>query len=493
MDATLKLIEESGYTSLTFGHLAMMAIAGVLIYLAIAKEYEPLLLVPIGFGVLMANLPGAEMGANDHGLMALIYKMGIKTELMPPIIFMGVGVLTDFRPLLGRPITFLLGAAAQFGIFGALLGAYYFLGFTEYESSAIGIIGGADGPTSIFLASKMAPHLLGPIAVAAYSYMSLVPIIQPPIMKLLTTRAEREIDMPQAKPVSKTAAILFPIITGTLSILAVPSAGPLLGMLMFGNLLRECGVTERLKTTAGGALINIITIFLGLAVGSTMTSDSFLQAQTLFILLLGLIAFLLGTAAGVLFAKLLNLFLPDGGKMNPCIGAAGVSAVPMSARVVQKFVSDQTNGRVNPLMNAMGPNVAGVIGSAVAAGALLALVGEPPSAKAAPVKDEQVLAEGTAQRTQPNTEEPPRSTDRPKRELTPEQKARLRKMRERLRQMRDRQQTTAPRPLRLAPTAPSAAPTPAPPPPVLTPTPTQPSGPQAPSVAPTPTRVDPAE
>lgn len=379
MDAVLKLISESGFASLTFGHVAMLGIAMLLIYLAIAKEYEPLLLIPIGFGVLMANLPGAEMGSNDDGLMHLIYKMGIKTELMPPIIFMGVGVLTDFRPLLGRPITFLLGAAAQFGIFGALLGAYYFLGFTPYEASAIGIIGGADGPTSIFLASKMAPHLLGPIAVAAYSYMSLVPIIQPPIMALLTTQKEREIDMPQARPVSRTAAILFPIITGTLSILAVPSAGALLGMLMFGNLLRECGVTDRLKQTAGGTLINIITIFLGLSVGGTMSSDSFLTSKTLFILVLGLAAFVSGTAAGVIFAKLLNLFLPDANKMNPCIGAAGVSAVPMSARVVQKFVSDSTNGRVNPLMNAMGPNVAGVIGSAVAAGALLALVGEPPA------------------------------------------------------------------------------------------------------------------
>jgi carboxybiotin decarboxylase len=383
MDSALKLISESGYASLTWGHMAMLTIAGVLIYLAIVKEYEPLLLVPIGFGVLLANLPGAKMGAADGALMTLIYKMGIKTELMPPVIFMGVGVLTDFRPLLGRPITFLLGAAAQLGIFGALLGAYYILGFTEYEASAIGIIGGADGPTSIFLASKMAPHLLGPIAVAAYSYMSLVPIIQPPVMKLLTTQAEREIDMPQARPVSKAAAILFPIITGALSILAVPSAGPLLGMLMFGNLLRECGVTERLKTTAGGTLINMITIFLGLAVGSTMTAGSFLRTQTLFILLLGLVAFVLGTAGGILFAKLLNLFLVADRRMNPCIGAAGVSAVPMSARVVQKFVSDHTHGRVNPLMNAMGPNVAGVIGSAVAAGALLALVGEPPRANAA--------------------------------------------------------------------------------------------------------------
>lgn len=412
MDSALKLISESGYASLTWGHMAMLLIAGVLIYLAIVKEYEPLLLVPIGFGVLLANLPGAKMGAADGALMTLIYKMGIKTELMPPVIFMGVGVLTDFRPLLGRPITFLLGAAAQLGIFGALLGAYYFLGFTEYEASAIGIIGGADGPTSIFLASKMAPHLLGPIAVAAYSYMSLVPIIQPPVMSLLTTQAEREIDMPQARPVSKAAAILFPIITGALSILAVPSAGPLLGMLMFGNLLRECGVTERLKTTAGGTLINMITIFLGLAVGSTMTADSFLRAQTLFILVLGLVAFVLGTAGGILFAKFLNLFLPASGRMNPCIGAAGVSAVPMSARVVQKFVSDHTQGRVNPLMNAMGPNVAGVIGSAVAAGALLALVGEPPRLNAGPEEARAAEIQSAAkvdesEETRPSGDTPP--------------------------------------------------------------------------------------
>lgn len=439
MDAILKLIEESGYASLTFGHLAMLAIAGALIYLAIVKEYEPLLLVPIGFGVLMANLPGAQMGAHDEGLMSLIYKLGIKTELMPPVIFMGVGVLTDFRPLLGRPLTFLLGAAAQVGIFGALLGAYYFLGFTAYEASAIGIIGGADGPTSIFLASKMAPHLLGPIAVAAYSYMSLVPIIQPPVMSLLTTQAEREIDMPQVRPVSQAAVILFPILTGALATLAVPSAGPLLGMLMFGNLLRECGVTERLKTTAGGTLINIITLFLGLVVGSTMTADSFLRTQTLFILVLGLVAFVLGTAGGVLFAKFLNIFLPEGSKMNPCIGAAGVSAVPMSARVVQKFVSDHTNGRVNPLMNAMGPNVAGVIGSAVAAGALLALIGEPPRAEA--VSHVTEVSEQAAADTTDVTGTDAKSHRRSKKR-TAEQRERRRRLREQLRNHQQRPSTS---------------------------------------------------
>jgi oxaloacetate decarboxylase beta subunit len=287
---------------------------------------------------------------------------------------MGVGVLTDFRPLLGRPLTFLLGAAAQLGIFVAALGATYLLGFTFKEAASIGIIGGADGPTSIFLASKLAPHLLGPIAVAAYSYMSLVPIIQPPIMRMLTTKKERAINMPQARPVSKTAAILFPIITGILASLAIPSAAPLMGMLMFGNLLRECGVTERLRKTAGGALIDIVTIFLGLAVGATMGAEHFLNYRTLLILVLGAVAFGFSTAGGVIFAKFLNLFLAEGKKLNPCIGAAGVSAVPMAARVVQKFVSDETDGDVNPLMAAMGPNVAGVIGSAMAAGVFLTLL-----------------------------------------------------------------------------------------------------------------------
>ena len=373
--AALELLVQSGFASLSLGNVAMFVIAGVLIYLAIAKGYEPLLLIPIGFGTMMANLPLAEMGAYDEGIIHFIYKNGIKTELMPPIIFMGVGVLTDFRPLLGRPITFLLGAAAQLGIFAAALGAFYLLGFTAQEAASIGIIGGADGPTSIFLASKLAPHLLGPIAVAAYSYMSLVPIIQPPIIKLLTTRKERAIDMPQARPVSKTAVILFPIITGMIASLAVPSSGPLMGMLMFGNLLRECAVTERLKKTAGGPLIDIVTIFLGLSVGGTMDAPHFLNLATLKILFLGAIAFSFSTAGGVLFAKFLNLFLSTEKKMNPAIGAAGVSAVPMAARVVQRLVSDETEGRVNPLMAAMGPNVAGVIGSAVAAGAFLALLG----------------------------------------------------------------------------------------------------------------------
>ncbi|MFN2370815.1 MAG: sodium ion-translocating decarboxylase subunit beta [Candidatus Krumholzibacteriia bacterium] len=375
MDTLNQLLAGSGFLSLSPGNLAMFAIAGVLIYLAITKKYEPLLLIPIGFGAILANLPLANMGSNGDGLMALIYNLGIKTELLPPLIFLGVGVLTDFRPLLGRPLTFLLGASAQLGIFAAALGAAYLLGFTPREAAAIGIIGGADGPTSIYLASQLAPHLLGPIAVAAYSYMSLVPIIQPPIMRLLTTKAERNIDMPQAKAVSQTAVILFPIISGIVACLGVPSSAPLIGMLMFGNLLRECGVTERLKKTAGGVFIDIVTIFLGLSVGATMAAALFLNLATIKILLLGAVAFSFSTFGGVLFAKFLNLVLPRHSRINPCIGAAGVSAVPMAARVVQQFVSDETDGRVNPLMPAMGPNVAGVIGSAVAAGVFLTLLG----------------------------------------------------------------------------------------------------------------------
>jgi sodium ion-translocating decarboxylase beta subunit len=374
MRTLVELLQESGFANLGWGNWIMFIIAGILIYLAIKKQYEPLLLIPIGFGAILANLPLGQMGSYGEGIIAIIYNSGIKTELLPPIIFMGVGVLTDFRPLLGRPMTFLLGAAAQLGIFAAAISAFYLFGYHANEAASIGIIGGADGPTSIFLASQLAPKLLGPIAVAAYSYMSLVPIIQPPIMRLLTTKKERAIDMPQARPVSKTTAILFPIITGTLASLAVPSSAPLMGMLMFGNLLRECGVTERLKKTAGGALIDIVTIFLGLAVGATMDSGHFLTPKTLGILVLGAVAFAFSTAGGVVFAKLLNLFLREGKKINPCIGAAGVSAVPMAARVVQKFVSDETDGQVNPLMPAMGPNVAGVIGSAVAAGVFLTLL-----------------------------------------------------------------------------------------------------------------------
>lgn len=372
METVTQLLQQSGFANLDYRNIIMFAVAGVLIYLAIRKKYEPLLLIPIGFGAILANLPLAEMGSHSEGIINLIYESGIETELLPPIIFLGVGVLTDFRPLLGRPITFLLGAAAQLGIFVAALGAFAIFNFTPAEAASIGIIGGADGPTSIFLAAQLAPHLLGPVAVAAYSYMSLVPIIQPPVMRLLTTKKERAIDMPQAMPVSQTAVILFPIVTGVIASLAIPSSAPLMGMLMFGNLIRECGVTERLRKTAGGSLIDIVTIFLGLAVGATMDGARFLSGSTLAILAMGGVAFVFSTAGGVAFAKFLNLFLRN--KINPCIGAAGVSAVPMAARVVQQFVSGETNGRVNPLMPAMGPNVAGVMGSAIAAGVFLSLL-----------------------------------------------------------------------------------------------------------------------
>jgi carboxybiotin decarboxylase len=374
MENLLKLISGSGFANLTFGNVLMFAIAGLLVYLAIKKGYEPLLLIPIGFGIVIANLPLANLSTYDNGIIRIIFDKGIKTEILPPIIFLGVGVLTDFRPLLGRPLTFLLGAAAQLGIFTAALGAAYIFGFTPGEAASIGIIGGADGPTTIFLAAQLAPHLLGPVALAAYSYMALVPIIQPPILRILTTKHERAIDMPQARPVSNLAVILFPLYTGILTSLIIPSSAPLIGMLMFGNLLKVSGVTDRLKQTAGGALIDIVTIFLGIAVGATMTGEKFLSPETLMIFGLGAIAFVFSTAGGIIFAKVMNLFLTANHKINPCIGAAGVSAVPMAARVVQDFVSNSTNGKVNPIMAAMGPNVAGVIGSAVAAGIFLALL-----------------------------------------------------------------------------------------------------------------------
>ena len=377
------LFNESGFRSLTWQNFVMFAVGGLLIYLAIRKGYEPLLLIPIGFGTILANLPHAMLAVSNSPvaasgpippLLQLVYDAGIRTEFLPPVIFLGVGALTDFRPLLSRPLTFLLGAAAQLGVFVAAAGGHYLLGFSPEESASIGIIGGADGPTTIYLTAILAPHLLGAVAVAAYSYMSLVPIIQPPVMRLLTTKRERAIDMPQAKPVSQVAVIAFPIATAALASLAVPACAPLLGMLMYGNLLRESGVTERLFKTAGGALINVVTMFLALVVGATMEGVTFLRPQTLYILVLGAVAFIFSTAGGVLLAKALNLVLPKGHKINPCIGAAGVSAVPMSARVVQTFVSNETGGKVNPLMPAMGPNVAGVIGTAVAAGAFLALL-----------------------------------------------------------------------------------------------------------------------
>ena len=383
MEAWSALAQGSGFAALTWQNGVMFAIAGVLVYLAVTRGYEPLLLVPIGFGAALANLPGANLaassafvaGADGHvPLLQLVYDVGIATELLPPLIFLGVGALTDFRPLLARPLMLLLGAAAQVGIFVAALGAHYLFGFEVREAAAIGIIGGADGPTSIFLTAILAPELLGAVAVAAYSYMALVPVIQPPILRLLTTRAERELPVANEAAVSRTAVILFPIAITVLVSLAIPPAAPLVGLLMFGNLLRESGVTDRLAKTASGPLIDIVTILLGLTIGATMEGASFLRPQTLFILLLGAVAFAFSTAGGIVFAKLLNLVLPPARRINPCLGAAGVSAVPMSARVVQTFVAKHTQGRVNPLMAAMGPNVAGVIGSAVAAGVFLALL-----------------------------------------------------------------------------------------------------------------------
>jgi sodium ion-translocating decarboxylase beta subunit len=378
------LVGESGFRGLTWPNLVMYVVGGVLIYLAIRKSYEPLLLIPIGFGTILANLPHAMLGVHESPgalvggaappLLQLVYDAGIRTEFLPPVIFLGVGALTDFRPLLARPITFLLGAAAQLGVFVAAVGANALLGFTSGEAASIGIIGGADGPTTIYLTSILAPHLLGPVAVAAYSYMALVPILQPPVLRLLTTRAERAIDMPQTTPVSQAALVIFPIVTTAVATLAVPSCGPLVGMLMFGNLLRESGVTERLSRAAGGTVIDVATIFLGVTIGATMDGPAFLTPRTLSILVLGAFAFTISTAAGVLLAKALNLVLPRQQRLNPCIGAAGVSAVPMAARVVQDFVSRETNGKVNLLMAAMGPNVAGVIGTAIAAGVFLALL-----------------------------------------------------------------------------------------------------------------------
>ena len=353
----------------------MIAVGGLLIYLAVARQFEPLLLIPIGFGAVLSNAPLAGIGGPD-GLIGLIYQIGVASGAFPLLIFLGVGALTDFGPLIARPSTLLLGAAAQFGIFGTLLGALALnwvpgFQFSMADAASIAIIGGADGPTAIFLASRLAPDLLGAIAVAAYSYMALVPVIQPPIMRALTTPAERAVVMEQLSPVSKLERMLFPLTMLGLCILLLPSAAPLIGMLALGNFLRECGVVERYSRAAQNEIINIVTLLLGLAVGSKLSADKFLTTETLGILALGAIAFCLGTAAGVLMGKVMHR--ATGGKVNPLIGAAGVSAVPMSARVVNK-VGQETDQHNFLLMHAMGPNVAGVIGSAVAAGVLLALV-----------------------------------------------------------------------------------------------------------------------
>jgi carboxybiotin decarboxylase len=360
----------AGFTNITPGNIIMMLVGAGLLYLAIAREYEPVLLLPIGMGAILGNIPLTGMG-EEGGFFHLLYNMGITTELFPLLIFIAIGAMTDFRPLLSNPITVLLGAAAQFGIFGTMMLAVA-LGFKLTDAASIGIIGAADGPTSIYVASKLAPGLLAPITAAAYSYMALVPIIQPPVMKLLTTQSERRIKMEYTpRPVSQTAAILFPIVVTLVCGLLVPMATPLIGMLMFGNLLRESGVTGRIAMAAENELANLVTLLLGITIGSTMTAASFLNLQTILILGMGLVAFILDTAAGVLFGKALCYL--SGRRINPLIGAAGISAFPMSARVVQK-VGQEADFTNFLLMHAMGSNTAGQIASVMAGGVVLGLL-----------------------------------------------------------------------------------------------------------------------
>lgn len=397
-EVIIDFIQTMGIVNITWQQIVMIMISCILLYLAIAKGFEPLLLIPIAFGMLLSNLPlsgvmneavskiqlispegvdALKEGTSAYistettgGLLNYLF-LGDELGIFPPLIFLGVGAMTDFAPLIANPKSILLGAAAQFGIFTTFLGALV-LGFGAQAAASIGIIGGADGPTAIYLATKLAPELLAPIAVAAYSYMALVPIIQPPIMRALTTKEERSIVMTQSKPVSKKAKIIFPIVVTIVVSLLLPSAASLIGMLMFGNLLKESGATDRLSDTASNALMNIVTIFLGVSVGASAEASIFLSAQTLMIFGLGILAFGVGTAAGVIFAKLMNLVCKE--KVNPLIGSAGVSAVPMAARVSQKVAQEECPGNFI-LMHAMGPNVAGVIGSAVAAGILLSLFG----------------------------------------------------------------------------------------------------------------------
>lgn len=383
-EALVHLFKSTGFATISFKQVVMIFISFILLYLAIKKKYEPLLLLPIAFGMLLANFPGTGMsnppiygdlnGLNNMtdpgGLLYWLYQ-GVKLGIYPPLIFLGIGVMTDFGPLIANPQTLLLGAAAQIGIFFTFIGALV-LGFTPMEAASTGIIGGADGPTAIYLATRLAPHLLGPIAVAAYSYMALVPIIQPPIMRALTTREQRRVVMEQLRPVSKRERIIFPIAVTVIVVLLLPEAAPLVGMLMLGNLFRESGVVERLSDTAQNALINIVTIFLGLTVGATATGEAFLTVSTIKIILMGLLAFCVGTASGVIMGRI--MYVLTKGKVNPLIGSAGVSAVPMAARVSQT-VGQQANPKNFLLMHAMGPNVAGVIGSAVAAGVFLSLYG----------------------------------------------------------------------------------------------------------------------
>ncbi|MBP3482958.1 MAG: sodium ion-translocating decarboxylase subunit beta [Alistipes sp.] len=389
-ESLLKFINQSGFTAFFeaggYKYVIMICVALLLLYLAIKHKFEPLLLLPIAFGMLLTNLPGAEMfhselfeGGHVHwdifvanaGLIDYLY-LGVKLGIYPCLIFVGVGAMTDFGPLIANPKSFLLGAAAQIGIFLTFIGASA-LGFNPQEAGSIGIIGGADGPTSIFLTARLAPHLLGPIAVAAYSYMALVPVIQPPIMRLLTTKKERAIKMSQLRSVSKTEKIIFPLVITIIISLLLPSAAPLIGCLMLGNLMKECGVVDRLSKTVQNELMNIVVIFLGISVGATATAEAFINLQTLGILALGILAFCCGTAGGVLLAKFMNLFCKEGNKINPLIGSAGVSAVPMAARVSQTVGQEENPGNFL-LMHAMGPNVAGVVGSAVAAGILLSFL-----------------------------------------------------------------------------------------------------------------------
>ena len=388
MESLLNLFASTGFSQIQFGQIAMIFVGLMLLFLAIKHGFEPLLLIPIGFGTLLVNIPGAGFDSapvfdavgtmiEPGGLLFYIYSIGIETGVFPLLIFMGVGAMTDFGPLLANPKTLLLGAAAQVGIFSTVLGAVtlsYFgiFDFTIKDAASIGIIGGADGPTAIFVTSKLSPDLLGAVAVAAYSYMALVPIIQPPIMKALTSPEERKLEMHQLKEVSQKEKIIFPLMLIILVALFLPDAAPLLGMFCFGNLMKECGVVDRLSDTVQNSLINSVTIFLGLGVGSKMSADKFLNFETMGILGLGAVAFCIGTASGVLMAKIMNLFSAN--KINPLIGAAGVSAVPMAARVVNR-VGQQENPQNFLLMHAMGPNVAGVIGSAVAAGVMISLVG----------------------------------------------------------------------------------------------------------------------
>lgn len=366
----MAFLHNIGLLSVTPGMPVMWLIGLVLIYLAIHKQYEPLLLLPIGFGILLANMPETSLMAQGEGLIWRIYHYGIEWEVIPPLIFLGLGALTDFGPLLAQPRLIFLGAGAQAGVYITFFSAYA-MGFNLDEAATIGIIGGADGPTTIYLASKLAPQLLGAVAVAAYSYMALVPIIQPPIMRLLTTENERKIRMQKGRKITAREKMLFPIVAAMVIMLLVPASAPLMAMFMLGNLFRESKVVERLSDTAQNALMNIVTIFLGVSVGATMNADNFLRREVIFIFILGLIAFMISTASGILLAKLMNLFTRN--KINPLIGAAGVSAVPMSARVVQKVAT--TYDKKNYLiMFAMGPNIAGVIGTVIAAGIFLTML-----------------------------------------------------------------------------------------------------------------------